>query len=231
MQFYCLDIYRAIFSIRWTSPRTTISPIPYFNQIEQLSIKIWNFHWANMLKSITPSTMASKGQSLNHTTVVVSVIGRESLINYNRMITFTLDDLHLCMIILWYWCNDLIFLKTRSSKPCIRLCCPYGTIRTKAKRCQPNDAANTINVYAEQYHSADVQNVTPVRQFAFIHNYPCKRLRLINAEYIITAVCNLFPTKSKQTNHFFILTMWPTATERKNEKKSDPTQLNRIEFN
>lgn len=87
-------------------------------------------------------------------------------------------------------------------KPCIRLCCPYGSIQVKSKRCQPNEAANTINVYSEQYHSANVQNITPVRQFAFIHNYPCKRMRLINAEYMILAVCTFLFFEIKTNKPF-----------------------------
>lgn len=75
-------------------------------------------------------------------------------------------------------------------KSCIRLCCPYGSIQVDEapRQCQPNEAANSIKVFSEQYHNDRVQNVESVRQFAFIHNYPCKRLHLVNAEYLITAV-------------------------------------------
>lgn len=73
-------------------------------------------------------------------------------------------------------------------KSCIRLCCPYGTVQVTSRQCQPNEAGNSIKVFSEQYPNDAVQNVESVRQFAFIDSYPCNRMQLMSAEYLITAV-------------------------------------------
>lgn len=84
-------------------------------------------------------------------------------------------------------------------KPCIRLCCPFGSIQVKSRQCQPNEVAKSMKVFSEKNHNAytaaNVTNIEAVPQFTFIHDYPCKRLYLIKSDYIIQAVC--IPSKQK----------------------------------
>lgn len=88
-------------------------------------------------------------------------------------------------------------------KPCIRLCCPDGSIHVKSKQCQPNEAAKIPNVYSEKNLNDDVENLEPVRNFTFIHNYPCNRLYFIDPDsgYIITTVCILSKKKKNNENY------------------------------
>lgn len=73
-------------------------------------------------------------------------------------------------------------------EPCIRLCCPFGSVQVKSRQCEENDAAKSIEVFAEKFHNKSTTNIEPIRNFTFIQDYPCKRLHLINAEYIIMPV-------------------------------------------
>ena len=89
-------------------------------------------------------------------------------------------------------------------KPCIRLCCPFGSVQVKSRQCQPNEIASSIKVFSEKYqdalnHNDDTLKIEPVRQFTYIHDYPpCKRLNH-KTQYIISAVCILSDEKKYNT--------------------------------
>lgn len=84
-------------------------------------------------------------------------------------------------------------------RPCIRLCCPFGYIQVTSRQCQPNEAANSIKIIADQNQTAEMQKY--IDQFVYIHGYPCKRLHF-NTDYIITTVSILFP----KSNTIFVIT-------------------------
>lgn len=84
-------------------------------------------------------------------------------------------------------------------KACIRLCCPFGEVKStvKSRQCEPNKVANSIEVFSEKYHNKSLTNIQPVRQFTFIPDYPCKYMSVINSDYIIVEVCHFIQKKEK----------------------------------
>lgn len=77
-------------------------------------------------------------------------------------------------------------------EPCIRMCCPFGSIQVKSRQCQTNDVAQSIEVFSDKDHDKKLRNMEPVRKFTFVDGYPCKRMHFIDAEYKILEVCHFY---------------------------------------
>lgn len=82
--------------------------------------------------------------------------------------------------------------------PCIRLCCPHGSIQVKFDECQPYEAASRLRVFGARYQNQQEKVVEFNHYFAFIDGYPCNRLYEIDDLYIITAVRYI-------SGHFFLI--------------------------
>lgn len=66
-----------------------------------------------------------------------------------------------------------------SIKPCIRLCCPYGTIQTKEKRCSRHEAATEFEseIYAE---NSNARTLLENHHFGYVDGRPCNSFYVVN---------------------------------------------------